>query len=61
MQSKRHFADYDPDYRVGKSEVTADINDARDAIDRFLETRSRRRHEIVQIRACGMVGSPLPF
>lgn len=36
MQSKRHFADYDPDYRVGKSEVTADVHSARTAIDRFL-------------------------
>ena len=38
LQSKRHFADYDPDFRVGKSEVTAAINDARTAIDRFLAT-----------------------
>lgn len=38
MQSKRHFADYDPEYRVGKSEVTADIRNARTAIDRFLAT-----------------------
>ena len=38
LQSKRHLADYDPDYRVGKSEVTADIDRARTAIDRFLET-----------------------
>ena len=45
MQSKRHFADYDPDYRVGKSEVTADINDARDAIDRFLEAPASVRRD----------------
>ena len=35
LQKKRHLADYDPDYRVGKSEVIAAINDARTAIDRF--------------------------
>ena len=38
LQSKRHFADYDSDRLVGKYEVTADINDARTAIDRFLAT-----------------------
>ena len=35
LQEKRHFADYDPDFRIGKSEVIADINDAGTAIDRF--------------------------
>ena len=38
LQDKRHFADYDPDFRIGKSEVVAAINDARLAIDRFLAT-----------------------
>ena len=45
MQRKRHFADYDPDYRVGKSEVIADINDARAAIDRFLATPPNVRRD----------------
>ena len=45
LQSKRHFADYDPDFRVGKSEVTAAINDARTAIDRFLETPASVRRD----------------
>ena len=35
LQRRRHLADYDPDFRIGKSEVIADINDARTAIDRF--------------------------
>ena len=38
LQKKRHLADYDPDYRIGKSEVVTDIHRARTAIDRFLET-----------------------
>ena len=38
QQRKRHLADYDPDFRIGKSEVVAAINDARTAIDRFLAT-----------------------
>ena len=37
LQSKRHLADYDPDYRVRKSNMTAAIDDARTAIDRFLK------------------------
>ena len=45
QQNKRHLADYDPDYRVGKSEVTADINDARTAIDRFLATPASVRRD----------------
>ena len=45
LQSKRHLADYDPDYRVGKSEVTADIDRARTAIDRFLETPANVRRD----------------
>ena len=45
QQSKRHLADYDPDYRVGKSEVTADIHRARTAIDRFLATPASARRD----------------
>ena len=45
QQRKRHLADYDPDYRVGKSEVVADINDARAAIDRFLATPPNVRRD----------------
>ena len=45
LQSKRHFADYDPDFRVGKTEVITDIHDARTAIDRFLETPASVRRD----------------
>ena len=45
LQGKRHFADYDPDYRVGKSEVITDINDARTAIDRFLAMPASARRD----------------
>ena len=45
LQSKRHLADYDPDYRVGKSDVTADIRRARTAIDRFLATPANVRRD----------------
>ena len=45
LQNRRHLADYDPDYRVGKSEVTAAINDARTAIDRFLATPAAIRRD----------------
>ena len=45
LQSKRHLADYDPDYRIGKSEVTADIHRARTAIDRFLATPASVRRD----------------
>lgn len=45
QQSKRHLADYDPDYRVGKSEVAADIRRARTAIDRFLATPAGVRRD----------------
>ena len=45
QQRKRHLADYDPDYRVGKSEVTADIDRARTAIDRFLATPANVRRD----------------
>ena len=56
LQSKRHFADYDPDFRIGKSEVMADINDARTAIDRFLEAPANVRrdfaiHVLTKMRA----------
>ena len=47
QQSKRHLADYEPDYRVGKSEVTADIHRARTAIGRFLETPTSVRRDFV--------------
>ena len=55
LQRKRHLADYDPDYRVGKSEVTAAITDARAAIDRFLATPVNVRrdfaiHVLMKIR-----------
>ena len=36
LQGRRHLADYDPDYRVRKSNVTSAIDDARTAINRFL-------------------------
>ena len=45
LQSKRHFADYDPDYRVGKSEVAADVRRAGIAIDRFLATPASVRRD----------------
>ena len=45
QQGKRHLADYDPDYRVGKSEATADIHRARTAIDRFLATPASVRRD----------------
>ena len=56
LQDKRHFADYDPDYRVGKSEVIADIRRARTAIDRFLATPATARrdfaiHVLTKVRA----------
>ena len=56
LQSKRHLADYDPDYRVGKSEVIAAINDARTAIDRFLATPASVRrdfalHVLMKVRS----------
>ena len=58
LQNKRHLADYDPDYRVGKSEVTADIRRARTAIDRFLEAPASVRrdfaiHVLTKMRADG--------
>ena len=45
QQRKRHLADYDPDHRVSKSEVVAAVNDARTAIDRFLETPASVRRD----------------
>ena len=56
LQKKRHFADYDPDFRIGKSEVMADINDARTAIDRFLAAPANVRrdfaiHVLTKMRA----------
>ena len=45
MQSRRHFSDYDPDYLIRKSNVTAAINDARTAIDRFLATPANVRRD----------------
>ena len=56
LQDKRHFADYDPDYRVGKSEVAADVHRARTAIDRFLATPASVRrdfalHVLMKVRA----------
>ena len=45
LQSRRHFSDYDPDYLVRKSNVIAAINDARTAIDRFLETPASVRRD----------------
>lgn len=56
LQSKRHLADYDPDYLIRKSEVVATIDDARTAIDRFLATQANVRrdfaiHVLMKVRA----------
>ena len=58
LQEKRHFADYDPDYRIGKSEVVTDIHRARTAIDRFLEAPANIRRDfalqvLTKVRADG--------
>ena len=45
LQSRRHFSDYDPDYAVTKSEVTATIDDARAAIDRLLAAPASVRRD----------------
>ena len=45
LQSKRHLADYDPDYPIRKSDVIADINDVRTAIDRFLAMPANVRRD----------------
>ena len=56
QQSKRHFADYDPDHAIRKSEVVADIHRARTAIDEFLATSASDRrdfavHVLMKVRA----------
>ena len=56
LQSKRHVADYDPDYPITKAGVVADINGARAAIDGFLaRPASDRRdfavHVLMKVRA----------
>ena len=45
LQSKRHFADYDPDHLFRKSDVVADINDVRTTIARFLATPAGVRRD----------------
>ena len=45
LQGRRHLADYDPDYPFSKSNVMADINNARTAIDRFLATAASARRD----------------
>ena len=56
QQNKRHLADYDPDYPVRKSDVIADIESVRTAIDRFLATPVNVRrdfaiHVLMKVRA----------
>ena len=56
QQDRRHFADYDPDYPVRKSDVIADIESVRTAIDRFLGTPANVRrdfaiHVLMKVRA----------
>ena len=58
LQKKRHLADYDPDYRIAKSEVVTDIRRARTAIDRFLGTPANIRrdfalHVLTKVRTDG--------
>ena len=58
QQNRRHWADYDPDYPTRKSDVIADVNDARRAIDRFLATPANVRrdfalHVLTRVRADG--------
>ena len=58
LQNRRHFADYDPDHSVRKSDVIGDINNARRAIDRFLATPANVRrdfalHVLTRVRADG--------
>ena len=43
LQSKRHLADYDPDAPFEKSNVIEDIDEAQDAITRFLQAPLRHR------------------
>ena len=45
LQSKRHFAVYDPDRPIRKSDVVADINAAKAVIDRFLATSDSDRRD----------------
>ena len=56
LQNKRHSADYDPDHRVRKTEVVADIEDVRTTITRFLATpvgdrRAFAIHVLMKARA----------
>ena len=56
LQGKRHYADYDPDRPVRKSDVVMDISHARTAIDRFLATPANVRrefaiHVLMKVRA----------
>lgn len=56
LQSKRYWADYDPDRPIRKSNVIVDIASARTTIDRFLETPSGVRrdfaiHVLMRVRA----------
>ena len=58
LQRKRHLADYDPDRPFRKTGVLVDINSARTAIDRFLETppgvrRDFAIHVLMRERADG--------
>ena len=45
LQGRRHLADYDPDHPFSKSNVIADINNARTAIDRFRTTPTSARRD----------------
>lgn len=45
LQNKRHFADYDPDRPIRKSDMAADINAAKAVIDRFLATSDSDRRD----------------
>ena len=56
LQNKRHYADYDPDHRLRKTEVVADIEDVRTTIARFLATPAGDRrafaiHVLMKARA----------
>ena len=59
VQSRHHFANHDPDYRIRKSDVIADINDVQTAIARFLATpasahRDFAIHVLMDERADGL-------
>ena len=45
LQRKRHFADYDPARLFMKSDVVKDIESARTAVERFLETQASVRRD----------------